>query len=101
MARIAASLTLRGVSKSGSPWDSEMTFLPSAIMCRALVEIAMVRLGWILSRRSAVRCIGGFPADKAGRGPYRSRVARATGQENWSAARHVTGRDSQQVTWRY
>ncbi len=32
MARIAASLTLRGVSKSGSPWDRLMTFLPSAIM---------------------------------------------------------------------
>ena len=45
IARIAASLMLRGVSKSGSPCDRLITFLPSAIMRRATVEIAMVRLG--------------------------------------------------------
>src|ERR1700759_5528095 len=54
-ARIAASLMFCGVSKSGSPCDRLITFLPSAIMRRATVEIAMVRLGWIRSRRSAVR----------------------------------------------
>ena len=58
IARIAASLMLRGVSKSGSPCDRLITFLPSAIMRRATVEMAMVRLGWMRSRRSAVRDIG-------------------------------------------
>src|SRR5690242_2086062 len=58
-ARIAASLMFCGVSKSGSPCDRLITFLPSAIMRRATVEIAMVRLGWIRSRRSAVRDMTG------------------------------------------
>ena len=51
IARIAASLMLRGVSKSGSPCDRLITFFPSAIMRRATVEIAMVRLGWMRSSR--------------------------------------------------
>src|ERR1700733_15463525 len=55
MARIAASLMLRGVSKSGPPCDRLITSFPSAIIRRATVEIAMVRLGWIRSCRSAVR----------------------------------------------
>src|SRR6185312_6759503 len=54
IARIAASLMLRGVSKSGSPCDRLITFFPSAIIFRATVEMAMVRLGWMRSRRSAV-----------------------------------------------
>src|SRR3954469_2706438 len=58
-ARIAASLMFCGVSKSGSPIDRLITFLPSAIMRRATVEIAMVRLGWIRSRRLAVRDMTG------------------------------------------
>src|SRR4051812_15119792 len=58
-ARTAASLMFCGVSKSGSPCDRLITFLPSAIMRRATVEIAMVRLDWIRSRRSAVRDMTG------------------------------------------
>src|SRR3954469_5781603 len=54
IARIAASLILRGVSKSGSPCDRLITFFPSAIIRRATVEMAMVRLGWMRSRRADV-----------------------------------------------
>ena len=54
-------------------------------MCRALVAMAMVRLGWMRSRRSAVRCMADS-RDQAGRGPYRSRLGGATGQGDWSAA---------------
>jgi hypothetical protein len=41
-ALIAASLTLAGVSKSGSPADSEMILRPWAFSSRAFVDMAMV-----------------------------------------------------------
>src|SRR5262245_24845645 len=41
-ARTAASLMLSGVSKSGSPADSEITSRPLAFSSRAFVAIAMV-----------------------------------------------------------
>src|SRR5271166_1723598 len=74
---MAASLTLRGVSKSGSPCDRLMMFLPSAIIFRATVEMAMVRLGWIRSSRSAVSDMA--ESHEIGAGPYRSDETRATG----------------------
>ena len=55
MARIAASLMLRGVSKSGSPADSPITSRPAAFSARALVVIAIVWLGLMRSRRAAMR----------------------------------------------
>src|SRR4051812_27711615 len=45
MARIAASRTLSGVSKSGSPAASEITSRPSRFMSAALREIATVADG--------------------------------------------------------
>src|SRR5690242_8807550 len=66
---------LRGVSKSGSPCERVMTFFPAAAMCRALVEMAMVRLGWMRSRRSAVRCMSG--PREGSRGTYRRGRRRA------------------------
>ena len=59
IARMAASLTLSGVSKSGSPADNEITSRPAAFKARALEEIAIVWLGLILSRRAAVRGMRG------------------------------------------
>jgi hypothetical protein len=46
MARIAASLMLAGVSKSGSPAPSPMTLRPSAFSARALSVTAMVADGF-------------------------------------------------------
>ncbi len=57
MARIAASLTFWGVSKSGSPADRLMMSRPAAFSARALVAMAMVWLGLTRSSRSAVRCM--------------------------------------------
>ncbi len=59
-ARIAASFMFRGVSKSGSPCDRLITFFPSAIIFRATVEMAIVKLGWMRSRRSEVRAMLDF-----------------------------------------
>ena len=93
MARIAASLMLRGVSKSGSPCDRLITFFPSAIIFRATVEMAMVRLGWIRSRRSAVRCMADSQ-DRRAR-PYRSELARAiVAAAEPRCARHTTSRNA-------
>jgi hypothetical protein len=50
----------RGVSKSGSPCDRLITFFPSAIIFRATVEMAIVKLGWMRSRRSEVRAMLDF-----------------------------------------
>src|SRR5512134_86025 len=44
-ARTAASLIFSGVSKSGSPADSEITSRPFAFSSRALVAMPMVWLG--------------------------------------------------------
>ncbi len=54
---MAASLTFCGVSKSGSPADRLMMSRPWAFSARALVEMAMVWLGLIRSRRSAMSCM--------------------------------------------
>src|SRR5665213_2620222 len=59
IARIAASLTFCGVSKSGSPAANPITSRPAAFSARAFVVMAMVWLGLIRSRRSAVRCMFG------------------------------------------
>src|SRR5271157_4387764 len=83
---MAASLTLRGVSKSGSPCDRLMTFLPSAIIFRATVEMAMVRLGWIRSRRSAMSDMA--ESREIGGGPYRSGGIAATGGRGSAVMRH-------------
>src|SRR3954454_22789619 len=66
IARMAASLILRGVSKSGSPCDRLITFFPSALILGATGEIAMVRLGWMRSSRSAVRDMMGSWWKEAG-----------------------------------
>ena len=42
---MAASLMLSGVSKSGSPCDSEMMSRPAAFSWRAFVDTAMVAEG--------------------------------------------------------
>jgi len=52
-ALIAASLMFSGVSKSGSPAESEMTSRPSALSWRAFMDTAMVADGWIRFRLSA------------------------------------------------
>ena len=51
IAAIAASLMLSGVSKSGSPTDSEMTSRPVAFRSRAFCVTVMVAEG--LTRLSA------------------------------------------------
>src|SRR5580658_2081549 len=97
---MAASLTLRGVSKSGSPCDRLMTFLPSAIIRRATVEMAMVRLGWIRSSRSAVSDM--VESRKIGGGPYRSGPIAATGRENRAGVPYPTAaQDAPTLEGRY
>src|SRR5437868_3968269 len=61
MARIAASLMLAGVSKSGSPAPSPMTLRPAAFSARALSVTAMVADGLTRSSAAASRgsVIGG------------------------------------------
>ena len=53
IALIAASFTLSGVSKSGSPNDNAITFLPAALRALALAEMAMVAEGLTRERRAA------------------------------------------------
>jgi hypothetical protein len=69
MAAMAASLTLRGVSKSGSPTDREMMSRPCAFSARALPVMAMVCDGEMRLRRSAMRfmTVPGVPARPPGR----------------------------------
>ncbi len=55
MARIAASLMLRGVSKSGSPAASPITSRPAALRARALPATPIVWLGLMRFRRAAMR----------------------------------------------
>ena len=64
IAAIAASLIFSGVSKSGSPALRLIIFRPAAFSARALVVMAIVWLGLILSRRAAMRDIGGFQGGK-------------------------------------
>src|SRR5690606_23968023 len=53
MAATAASLMFCGVSKSGSPTESEMTSLPFALRSRAICVTAMVAEGLMRERASA------------------------------------------------
>src|ERR1700740_3085141 len=53
MAWIAASLTLAGVSKSGSPAPRPMTSRPAAFNARAFIVTAMVAEGLMRARRWA------------------------------------------------
>src|SRR5438876_10618088 len=53
IARIAASLIRRGVSKSGSPAPKEITLMPWARMALALACMASVGDGAIVFMRSA------------------------------------------------
>src|SRR5579872_2037397 len=53
IASIAASLMLSGVSKSGSPTESEITSRPLALRSRAFCVIAMVADGLTRERTSA------------------------------------------------
>src|ERR1700733_13636066 len=55
IAAIAACLIWAGVSKSGSPAERLMISRPSAFNARALVEMAMVWLGLMRFRRSAIK----------------------------------------------
>ncbi len=58
---IAASLTLSGVSKSGSPTDSEITCRPFALRSRAFCVTAMVAEGFTRERTSARKAMAEFP----------------------------------------
>ena len=63
MAAIAASFTLRGVSKSGSPEDRPMMSRPAAFSARALLASRWSAMREMRSRRSAMRFMGmGNPA---------------------------------------
>ena len=55
MASIAAFLMLSGVSKSGSPTDSEMMSRPAFFRSRAYCVTAMVAEGFTRSRASAMK----------------------------------------------
>ena len=57
IASIAASLMLSGVSKSGSPTESEMTSRPLAFRSRAFCVTAMVAEGLTRERTSARKAI--------------------------------------------
>ena len=57
IASIAASLTCLGVSKSGSPEDSPITFFPSLFNCAALAVMTIVADGFILFKVSEINDI--------------------------------------------
>ncbi len=61
IAAMAASLTLSGVSKSGSPTDSEMTSRPLALRSRAFCVTAIVAEGLTRERMSAMKAMIGVP----------------------------------------
>src|SRR5690242_21280499 len=69
MARIAASLTLAGVSKSGSPAPRPMTLRPAAFSSRALSVTAIVADGFTRSSAADRKDIIGsrFGVEKCGR----------------------------------
>ena len=60
---------LSGVSKSGSPADSEMISRPAALSWRAFIDAAMVAEGWMRFKLSAMKPIGQNLSE------YRSRYA--------------------------
>ena len=59
IAAIAASLMLSGVSKSGSPTDSEITCRPFAFRSRAFCVTTIVAEGFTRERTSARKAMGG------------------------------------------
>jgi hypothetical protein len=63
-ARFAASLMFCGVSKSGSPADTETMSRPCALSCLAFVETAMVADGWMRLRLSAMKPMMQAPYDR-------------------------------------
>src|SRR5271163_4590047 len=64
IAAIAASLMLSGVSKSGSPTESEITSRPLALRSRAFCVTAMVAEGLTRERTSAMKAMGGVPGSR-------------------------------------
>src|ERR1700735_1606656 len=60
IALIAACLMLLGVSKSGSPTESDITSRPLALRSRAFCVIAMVADGLTRERTSARKAMGGL-----------------------------------------
>src|SRR5580700_3940806 len=60
IALIAAYLMLSGVSKSGSPTESDITSRPLALRSRAFCVIAMVADGLTRERTSARKAMGGL-----------------------------------------
>src|ERR1041385_3341251 len=74
IARIAASLMLSGVSKSGSPAPSPITSRPACLSARALSVTAMVGDGLMRLRVSDRKAIGNLrflrPV-RTGQGPQR------------------------------
>src|SRR5262245_24112484 len=79
MARIAASLMRRGVSKSGSPAPNEITSIPCARMALARACMARVADGASVFRRSA--SMGTWPWGRA----------RACAREKALGARELPG----------
>src|SRR6185437_11422201 len=67
IASIAARLMLSGVSKSGSPTDSEITSRPLALRSRAFCVTAMVAEGFTRERTSARKAMGGWRLSVAGK----------------------------------
>src|SRR5271156_1071311 len=66
IALIAARLTLSGVSKSGSPTDSEMTSRPLALRSRAFCVTVIVAEGFTGERTSARKAMGTESLSEAG-----------------------------------
>src|SRR5277367_3984930 len=64
IASIAACLTLSGVSKSGSPTESEITSRPLALRSRAFCVTAMVAEGLTRERTSAMKAMRGVPGSR-------------------------------------
>src|SRR5271156_3851271 len=90
IAAIAASLTLSGVSKSGSPTESEITSRPLALRSRAFCVTAMVAEGLTRERTSAMKAMAGF-LDLAFSGKRRTIVSSARGcNPDGDAARPIS-----------
>src|SRR5271155_1786814 len=66
IASIAARLTLSGVSKSGSPTESEITSRPLALRSRAFCVTAIVADGLTRERTSARNAMGNDRLSDAG-----------------------------------
>src|SRR5215472_8710646 len=79
IALIAACLMLSGVSKSGSPTESEITSRPLALRSRAFCVIAMVADGLTRERTSARKAILRTGAFRLGEDNERRTYSEANG----------------------